>query len=50
MAVMARPRATGAAAARKPRSRYHHGNLRQALLDEAVSTIRAEGVDGITLR
>lgn len=29
---------------------YHHGNLRRALLDEAVATIRAEGVDGLTLR
>src|SRR6187551_675006 len=29
---------------------YHHGNLRRALLDEAVTTIRAEGVDGLTLR
>jgi AcrR family transcriptional regulator len=47
---MARPRATSAAAARKPRNRYHHGNLRRALLDEAVATIRAEGVEGLTLR
>src|SRR6187551_3077080 len=29
---------------------YHHGNLRRALLDEALDTIRAEGVDGLTLR
>ena len=29
---------------------YHHGNLRRALLDEAVATIRAEGVEGLTLR
>jgi AcrR family transcriptional regulator len=29
---------------------YHHGNLRRALLDEAVSTIRHEGVDALTLR
>jgi AcrR family transcriptional regulator len=29
---------------------YHHGNLRRALLDEALATIRAEGVDGLTLR
>jgi AcrR family transcriptional regulator len=36
--------------ARKPRRRYHHGNLRRALLDEALATIRAEGVDGLTLR
>jgi AcrR family transcriptional regulator len=37
-------------AARKPARRYHHGNLRRALLDEAVATIRSEGVEGLTLR
>src|SRR6187455_3563616 len=37
-------------AARKPRRSYHHGNLRRALLDEALTTIRTEGVDGLTLR
>ena len=37
-------------AARKPRRPYHHGNLRRALLDEALATFRAEGVDGLTLR
>ena len=37
-------------AARKPRRPYHHGNLRRALLDEALATIRAEGVDALTLR
>src|SRR3712207_74133 len=36
--------------ARKPRRAYHHGNLRRALLDEALATIRAEGVDALTLR
>lgn len=36
--------------ARKPRRSYHHGNLRRALLDEALETIRAEGVAGLTLR
>src|SRR5262245_22540159 len=36
--------------ARKPRGRYHHGNLRRALIDEALATIRAEGVVGLTLR
>jgi AcrR family transcriptional regulator len=29
---------------------YHHGNLRRGLLDEALATIRAEGVEGLTLR
>ena len=37
-------------AARKPARSYHHGNLRRALLDEALATIRAEGVDRLTLR
>src|SRR6187399_2350058 len=36
--------------ARKPRSRYHHGDLRRALLIEAVRTIGDEGVPGLTLR
>lgn len=42
--------ASTTSAARKPRRRYHHGNLRRALLDEALATIRAEGVDAVTLR
>lgn len=42
--------ATPKRAARKPRLSYHHGNLRRALLDEALATIRAEGVDALTLR
>jgi AcrR family transcriptional regulator len=37
-------------AAGKPHRRYHHGNLRRGLLDEALATIRAEGVEGLTLR
>jgi len=37
-------------AARKPRQRYHHGNLRRALLDEALAMIASEGVEGLTLR
>src|SRR4051812_4517139 len=36
--------------ARKSSRPYHHGNLRRALLDEALATIRDEGVDGLTLR
>src|SRR4029453_2381404 len=39
-----------ARAARKPRSGYHHGDLRRALLNEAVRTIREDGVDALTLR
>ena len=37
-------------AARKPARPYHHGNLRRGLLDEALATIRTDGVDGLTLR
>jgi len=36
--------------ARKSVRPYHHGNLRRALLDEALVTIRDEGVDALTLR
>jgi AcrR family transcriptional regulator len=42
--------ATSTRGARKPRRAYHHGNLRRALLDEALATIRSEGVNGLTLR
>jgi AcrR family transcriptional regulator len=35
---------------RKRPDRYHHGNLRQALLEQAARTIQAEGVAGLTLR
>ena len=42
------PRSTRAA--RKPDRPYHHGNLRRGLLDEALATISAEGVEGLTLR
>ena len=35
----------------KPRAgRYHHGDLRRALLDEAVRTIRDDGAPALTLR
>jgi AcrR family transcriptional regulator len=36
--------------ARKPASRYHHGDLRRALVEEAVRTIRGRGVEALTLR
>jgi AcrR family transcriptional regulator len=39
-----------ARATRKPRSRYHHGDLRRALIDEAAGTIQRDGVDALTLR
>jgi AcrR family transcriptional regulator len=35
---------------RKAKDAYHHGNLRQALIDEAVRTIRRDGVETLTLR
>ena len=37
-------------ARKEPRRPYHHGNLRRALHDEALATIRKEGVHGLTLR
>jgi AcrR family transcriptional regulator len=37
-------------AARKPADRYHHGDLRRALVQEAVHTIKAKGVHALTLR
>jgi AcrR family transcriptional regulator len=36
--------------ARKPPNRYHHGDLRRALLQAAVRTIQRQGVEGLTLR
>jgi AcrR family transcriptional regulator len=35
---------------RKPASQYHHGDLRRALLQEAVRTIATEGIERLTLR
>ena len=40
----------GARQRRKPRDRYHHGDLRRALLDEALRTIQQDGADALTLR
>lgn len=37
-------------ARRKPTASYHHGDLRRALLEEAVRTIRHDGVAALTLR
>jgi AcrR family transcriptional regulator len=36
--------------ARKRADRYHHGDLRRALLQAAVRAIHSHGVDGLTLR
>ena len=35
---------------RKPEGRYHHGELRQALLDEAAAVVEREGVAALSLR
>ena len=35
---------------RKPRGRYHHGNLRQALVSRALRVIAEEGVEALSLR
>jgi AcrR family transcriptional regulator len=35
---------------KKPADRYHHGDLRRALLDEALRTIQVHGVNHLTLR
>lgn len=42
--------APGRTPARKPARAYHHGNLRQALVDQAARTIRETGVEALTLR
>ena len=34
----------------KPRGRYHHGDLRQALLDATVALVEREGRQALTLR
>jgi len=35
---------------RKRAGQYHHGDLRRALIDQALRTIDKEGVEGLTLR
>ncbi len=39
-----------AARGKKPRSQYHHGSLRRALLDATVALSESDGVAAITLR
>lgn len=36
--------------AKKPRDRYHHGDLRRALLQAAVRTLQKHGFEALTLR
>lgn len=53
MPVSSPPRSSSRAAVsgRPARRRtYHHGDLRRALVEEALRTIQAEGVDALTLR
>jgi len=38
------------APARKPSGRYHHGDLRQALLDAAATVVERDGVEPLSLR
>lgn len=47
---MATARRPATSPSRKPPTRYHHGDLRRALVEEAVRTIAAQGVEGLTLR
>ncbi len=35
---------------KKRADQYHHGDLRRALLEEALRTIQADGIDSLTLR
>lgn len=44
------PHSSHPRAGKKPAKPYHHGDLRRALLDEAVRTIQTEGVEHLTLR
>jgi AcrR family transcriptional regulator len=43
-------RSTSSRPLRKRPGRYHHGDLRRALLQEAVHVIQAQGVETLTLR
>ena len=44
------PRPKRRAAPRKPAGRYHHGDLRRALLDAAFQLVEERGVDALSLR
>jgi AcrR family transcriptional regulator len=43
-------RSTHPRAKKQPAKPYHHGDLRRALLDEALHTIQTHGVEQLTLR
>lgn len=44
------PRSAPARPRRRPANKYHHGDLRRALLEEAVRTIQHDGIEALTLR
>lgn len=44
------PRSGSRRRSKKPPDRYHHGDLRRALLEEAVRVIHKHGVEALTLR
>jgi len=46
----ARARRAGRSALEKKRGRYHHGDLRRALLDAALELLAREGASALTLR
>ncbi len=43
-------RAAGTRPRKKRADQYHHGDLRRALVEEALRTIQADGVEQVTLR
>lgn len=43
-------RRQGRAARKKPEGRYHHGDLRRALIDAAVAIVERDGRSALTLR
>src|SRR6185436_4320310 len=43
-------RSTSKRPQRKRAGQYHHGDLRRALIDQALRTIDKQGVEGLTLR
>src|SRR5262245_13853672 len=45
-----RPQASAARVRRQRPDRYHHGDLRRAVLEQAIRTIQRHGVDRLTLR
>src|SRR6201996_400720 len=46
----AKPRAPAKAAKKAARRPYHHGSLREAMLEAAEQILARDGIDGLTLR